>query len=56
MPGDTYAPLILALALTALFVGALLLAWWLIFIGLAVSVLAAIMWLWPERSLSQIVT
>jgi cytochrome c oxidase subunit I len=56
MPGDTYAPLILALALTALFVGALLLAWWLIFIGLAVSVLAAIMWLWPERSLSQIET
>lgn len=56
MPGDTYAPLVLAVALTALFVGALLQAWWLLLAGLAASVIAATHWLWPERSLSQIET
>jgi len=56
MPSDTYAPLFLGLAIAALFVGALLHSWWLLGAAAAVSLLASIAWLWPERSLSQIET
>ncbi len=56
MPSDTYAPLLLGLALAVLFVGALLHSWWLLGAAAVVSLLASIAWLWPERSLSQIET
>jgi cytochrome c oxidase subunit I len=56
MPSDTYAPLLLGLALAMLFVGALLHSWWLLGGAAVVSLLASIAWLWPERSLSQIET
>jgi cytochrome c oxidase subunit I len=56
MPSDAYSPLLLALALAALFIGALLHSWWLLAAALVVISLASIAWLWPERSLSQIET
>jgi cytochrome c oxidase subunit I len=56
MPSDAYSPLLLALALAALFVGALLHSWWLLGAALVVITLASIAWLWPQRSLSQIET
>jgi cytochrome c oxidase subunit I len=56
MPSDSYAPLLLALALAALFVGALLHSWWLLGVGVLVALLASVAWLWPRRSLSQIET
>jgi cytochrome c oxidase subunit 1/cytochrome c oxidase subunit I+III len=54
MPGDTSMPLLLSLALTALCTGLLLKLWILFGIGVAVSLLASIVWLWPLRSLSQV--
>ena len=56
MPSDAYSPLLLALALAALFIGALLHSWWLLAAALVVITLASIAWLWPQRSLSQIET
>jgi cytochrome c oxidase subunit 1/cytochrome c oxidase subunit I+III len=54
MPGDTYAPLILALALTVFFLGLLFHAAWLGAIGILLALAATVYWLWPRRSLSQI--
>jgi cytochrome c oxidase subunit 1/cytochrome c oxidase subunit I+III len=56
MPSNTYAPLLLGVALAALFIGALLHSWWLLGAAVVVSLLASIAWLWPERALSQIET
>lgn len=56
MPSDAYSPLLLALALAALFIGALLHSWWLLAAALVVITLSSIAWLWPQRSLSQIET
>jgi cytochrome c oxidase subunit I len=56
MPSDTYAPLLLGVALAVLFVGALLHSWWLLGAAVVASLLASIAWLWPERALSQIET
>jgi cytochrome c oxidase subunit I len=56
MPSDAYSPLVLALALAALFIGALLHSWWLLGTTLVVILLASTAWLWPQRSLSQIET
>jgi len=56
MPPDSYSPLLLALALAAVFIGALLHSWWLLGACLVVTLLASIAWLWPRRSLSQIET
>jgi cytochrome c oxidase subunit 1/cytochrome c oxidase subunit I+III len=54
MPGESFMPLLLSLALTAFTTGLLLKLWILFGIGGAVALLAAITWLWPQRSLSQI--
>jgi cytochrome c oxidase subunit 1/cytochrome c oxidase subunit I+III len=54
MPGDTYSPVLLSLALTLLFVGLLATAWWAVGVGVVLTLLATIVWLWPERKLSQI--
>jgi len=56
MPSNTYAPLLLGVALAVLFIGALLHSWWLLGAAVVVSLLASIAWLWPERALSQIET
>jgi cytochrome c oxidase subunit 1/cytochrome c oxidase subunit I+III len=56
MPPDAYSPLVLAVALAALFAGALLHSWWLLGAALVAGLLASIAWLWPQRSLSQIET
>jgi cytochrome c oxidase subunit 1/cytochrome c oxidase subunit I+III len=54
MPGDSYAPLLLALAMTAGFVGLLLHSPWGFGIAAVATMLTSIAWLWPERSLLQI--
>jgi cytochrome c oxidase subunit 1/cytochrome c oxidase subunit I+III len=54
MPGDTYTPLLLSLALTLLFVGLLALTWWVVAAGVVTTLLATVAWLWPQRTLSQI--
>lgn len=56
MPGDSYMPLLLALAMTALFVSLLLHSWWGLGIAALVTLLISIGWLWPQRALGQIET
>jgi len=53
MPGDSFAPLLLSLALAISFVGMLIHSWWLFGIAIACSTVAAIAWLWPEAKLGQ---
>jgi cytochrome c oxidase subunit 1/cytochrome c oxidase subunit I+III len=56
MPGDSYLPLFVAVAMTAVFTCMLLHSWW----GGAVAVIAtfvgSVVWLWPRRTLAQIET
>jgi cytochrome c oxidase subunit 1/cytochrome c oxidase subunit I+III len=54
MPDDTFAPLILGLALVVVFAGLLAHLWWVVVIGVLITLIAAIAWLWPRRSLSQV--
>jgi cytochrome c oxidase subunit I len=54
MPEDTIAPLALTVALSLLFVGLLLHAWWLAVLGGLGVVAAMITWLWPRVELDQI--
>jgi len=51
MPGDSYAPLLLAIALAVLFVALLLKLTVLVVIALAAVFLALLLWLWPRREL-----
>jgi heme/copper-type cytochrome/quinol oxidase subunit 1 len=53
MPEDSITPLLVALALTAVFAGMLMLAWWLAAAGGAAGLLFLLVWLWPRRSLGQ---
>lgn len=53
MPGDSAAPLILALALAMLFVGMILHSWWIFGASLGAALVATIVWLWPEAELGQ---
>ncbi len=53
MPGDSLAPLLLSIALAVLFIGMLVQSWWLFGAALAASLLAIIVWLWPEARLGQ---
>jgi cytochrome c oxidase subunit 1/cytochrome c oxidase subunit I+III len=53
MPEDSFAPLILALSLTALFAGLGLHWWWLAIAGLVAAGCDMFGWLWPERSLGE---
>ncbi|HWD67961.1 MAG TPA: cytochrome c oxidase subunit I [Caulobacteraceae bacterium] len=48
MPEDSLAPLLLALGLVGVFVGALAHAWWLTAVGGAIGLIALIDWLWPR--------
>ena len=53
MPGDSFAPLVMALAMSLLFSGLLIHAWWLAAIGAVAVALDIMIWLWPERRLAQ---
>ncbi len=54
MPGDSLAPLLLSLALVAAFAGMLIHSWWLFGAAMTASLVATIVWLWPEARLGQI--
>jgi len=49
MPGDTLAPLVLALGLTIGFISAIPHLWWLMAAGVGVVAVALLMWFWPRR-------
>jgi cytochrome c oxidase subunit I len=53
MPEDSITPLLVALALTAVFAGMLMHAWWMVAAGGAAGLLFLLVWLWPRRSLGQ---
>jgi cytochrome c oxidase subunit 1/cytochrome c oxidase subunit I+III len=57
MPGDSLLPLLLALALTILFVGLLLTALWVCAVGALALLAILVAWLWPvDRPLREKVT
>ena len=53
MPGDSYAPLILAIGLSIGFTGLLLQQWWAACAGALVVAAAIVAWIWPQRALGQ---
>jgi len=53
MPGDSFAPLLLALCLAGLFAAMLLQSWSGAGFAAAAGVLVVLSWLWPERALGQ---
>ena len=53
MPGDSLSPLLLALALAAIFAGLLLHSWILAVVAAAATLIVAIAWLWPKAALGQ---
>jgi cytochrome c oxidase subunit 1/cytochrome c oxidase subunit I+III len=53
MPRDTYAPVILALTATTIFVGLAFHLWWLAGLGVLATGADIIGWLWPERALGE---
>jgi cytochrome c oxidase subunit I len=53
MPGDSFAPLLLSIALAVAFAGMLVHSWWLFGMATFCSALATIAWLWPEAKLGQ---
>jgi heme/copper-type cytochrome/quinol oxidase subunit 1 len=48
MPGETLTPLLMTLALTALFAALLVKAMWIALAGVVASLIFAAVWLWPE--------
>ena len=53
MPGDSIAPLLLAISLTIGFVGLLINLWWLAGLGAALCLASLAFWLWPRSALDQ---
>jgi heme/copper-type cytochrome/quinol oxidase subunit 1 len=53
MPEDSYAPLLLAIGLSILFVGLLLMRWIVTGVGGGLVFLALLLWLWPRASLKE---
>jgi len=56
MPGDSYLPLLVAVAMTAVFTCMLLHWWWGGGIAVVATFIASVAWLWPRRALAQIET
>jgi cytochrome c oxidase subunit I len=53
MPKDSFAPVILSLTLTAIFIALAFNIWWLAIVGMLATGADIIGWLWPERSLGE---
>jgi cytochrome c oxidase subunit I len=53
MPRDSYAPVILALTATTIFIGLAFHLWWLAALGALATGVDIIGWLWPERALGE---
>jgi cytochrome c oxidase subunit 1/cytochrome c oxidase subunit I+III len=53
MPADSFAPLLLAVGTSVIFVGLLLKLWVVAGIGGAVTFIALLVWLWPRRELRE---
>jgi cytochrome c oxidase subunit 1/cytochrome c oxidase subunit I+III len=53
MPEDTPVPFLVAVAVSMLFIGLLLHAWWLAAVAAAGALAALLAWLWPSRALGQ---
>jgi len=51
MPEDSYAPALLTVGLAILFVGMLGKAWIVVAVGIVVTALALLFWMWPRRQL-----
>jgi mannose/fructose/N-acetylgalactosamine-specific phosphotransferase system component IID len=53
MAEDSVMPLLLALALTALFAGLIVKLWWLVLASFVVGLLIQLVWLWPRAELGE---
>jgi cytochrome c oxidase subunit I len=53
MPRDSYAPVVLSLTLTSIFVGLVFLWWWLVVVAALATAADILVWLWPERLLGE---
>ncbi len=53
MPGDSLAPLALAVAMAAIFVGLLLHSWTTVIVATGALLLTLVAWLWPSAALGQ---
>jgi hypothetical protein len=51
MPEDSYAPVLLTVGLSILFVGLLCKAWTIVSLAIVVSAAALLLWMWPRREL-----
>ena len=56
MPGDSYLPLLVAVAMAAVFTCMLLHSWSGAGIAAVATFIASVVWLWPRRVLAQIET
>ena len=54
MTGDSYAPFVLTLGMTVLFVALLRHWWWVVPVSGLAILAALLLWLWPERELDQV--
>jgi cytochrome c oxidase subunit I len=53
MPGDSHSPVLLALALTAIFAGAIWHIWWFVTLSALAAGVVIVAWLWPEPKLGE---
>jgi len=53
MPGDSFAPAVLALGMSVVFVALLFKAWIVLSLGGAIITLAILAWLWPQQELRE---
>jgi len=53
MPEDSLMPLLLALALTILFAGLIVKAWWLVVASFLLGLVFQLIWLWPRAQLAE---
>jgi cytochrome c oxidase subunit I len=53
MPGDSYAPFFLTVAITVLSTASLLHYWWIVGVAALVTLVATMAWLWPQTALGQ---